>query len=206
MLAPITRRKSTDNERNTETGEHVDVDRSPIGFRAVPVWDVSQTEGEELPQATSRLLGNDPSNAYARLTEVAHAIGYTVEDADDLGGPNGDCSYQARRIRILTSNAPAQRAKTLAHEIAHSLLHDGFTDRVRAELEAESVAYVVCMELDLDSGTYSFGYVSAWAGGGDEAIAGIKASGARIQKAAHTILDLLAEPEADSTQADRAVA
>jgi hypothetical protein len=55
-------------------------------------------------------------------------------------------------------------------------------------MEAESVAYVVCQALGIDSGDYSFGYVASWAGDDEQAIAGIKASGERIQKTAATIL------------------
>ena len=83
-------------------------------------------------------------------------------------------------------------------EIAHALLHESGSDRSLAELEAESTAYVVCQCLGLDSGAYSFGYVAAWAGGGDEAIAGIRASCGRIQQAAARILQPLdGEPEAE---------
>lgn len=57
-----------------------------------------------------------------------------------------------------------------------------------AKLEVESTTYVICRALGIDSGDYSFGYVATWAGGGDEAIAGIKASGEHIQKTAATIL------------------
>jgi antirestriction protein ArdC len=78
--------------------------------------------------------------------------------------------------------------KTLAHELAHALLHEKFDNRPLAELEAESTAFVVCQALGIDSSDYSFGYVANWAGGGDEAIAGIKASCDRIQKTASTIL------------------
>lgn len=69
------------------------------------------------------------------------------------------------------------------------MLHPGFTDRALAELEAESVACVVCSSaLDLDSGDYSFGYLATWAGGGAEVSAGINASGSRVQRAADEIL------------------
>lgn len=61
--------------------------------------------------------------------------------------------------------SPAQRVKTLSHELAHAMLHEGAPDRQLAELEAESVAYVVCSALSVDSGAYSFGYVAGWAGG-----------------------------------------
>ena len=67
-------------------------------------------------------------------------------------------------------------------------MHEKFDSRAVAELEAESTAYVVCQSLGFDTSDYSFGYVATWAGGGDQAIAGIKASCERIQKAAATIL------------------
>jgi hypothetical protein len=70
---------------------------------------------------------------------------------------------------------------------AHALLHEKFDSRALAEL-AESTAYLVCQALGIDSSDYSFGYVATWAGGGDQAIAGIKASCERIQKTAATIL------------------
>ncbi len=78
--------------------------------------------------------------------------------------------------------------KTLAHELAHALLHAGFEDRSLAELEAESTAYVVCRQLGIDSGEYSFGYVATWAGGGEPAVVAVRASCGRIQKAAAAIL------------------
>ena len=82
-------------------------------------------------------------------------------------------------------------------EMAHALLHQHHADRRLAELEAESTAYVVCRHLGLDSGSYTFGYVATWAGGGDEAVAGIKASGSRIQLAASTIIDLVGTEQAE---------
>jgi len=119
---------------------------------------------------------------------MARSIGFNVEDYEFGATINGDCSHPERRIRIEARNDPVQRLKTLAHELAHALLHQCVTDRALAELEAESTAYVVCQSLGLDTGGYSFGYVATWAGGGEQAIAKIKASCARIQKAAGIIL------------------
>jgi hypothetical protein len=152
------------------------------------VFDVAQTDGEELPTVCSRLDGDDPIGAYDILFEVARSIGFTVVPHEFDGTTNGDCSHSECRIRIEIRNTPAQQVKTLAHEIAHALLHEKFESRALAELEAESVAYVVCQSIGIDSGDYSFGYVATWAGGGEQAIAGIKASGERIQKTAATIL------------------
>jgi len=119
---------------------------------------------------------------------VAQSIGFTVEDHEFDGTTTGDCTHSGQRIRVETRSTPAQRVKTLAHEIAHALLHEKFESRALAELEAESTAYVVCQALGINSGDYSFGYVASWAGGGAQAIAGIKASCERIQRSAATVL------------------
>ena len=161
------------------------------GFKYVPVFDISQTEGDPLPQPCRHLRGDEPGECYSRLAGVAHSLGYSVEDVELAGGSNGDCTFAMRRIRIEHRNAPVQRVKTLAHEIGHALLHEGVGDRRLAELEAESIAYVVCRFLGIDAGSYSFGYVATWAGGTDQAIAGIRASGAQIQWAAGMIIDCM---------------
>lgn len=170
---------------DAEDGED---DRVIRGFKFVPVFDVAQTDGEELATVCSRIDGDDPFGAYDVLFELARSIGFTVVPHEFDGSTNGDCSHSEHRIRIEIRNTPAQQVKTLAHEIAHALLHEKFDNRALAELEAESTAYVVCQALGFDSSDYSFGYVATWAGGGDEAIAGIKASCERIQKSAATIL------------------
>jgi hypothetical protein len=168
------------------------------GFKYVPVFDVSQTDGEELPETTHKLRGEDPAGCFARLLAVAHSIGFTVEDAELNGMCNGDCSHEHRRIRVEVTNSPAQRIKTLAHEIAHAILHEKHDDRALAELEAESTAYVVCQALGVDSSDYSFGYVAGWAGDGEKAIAAIRLVGERIQKTAEQILDALGAEQSEA--------
>jgi antirestriction protein ArdC len=174
--------------RRTWTAD--DEERRPIyGFRPVAVFDVAQTDGDDLPEVCSNLEGDDPTACFGLLEGRARALGYSVDLTDLPGGTNGDCNFTLRRIRVEERNHPAQRVKTLAHELAHALLHDGGVERSLAELEAESTAYVVCRSLGLDSGDYSFGYVACWSGGGAEAVARITASGAAIQRAAAVILD-----------------
>jgi hypothetical protein len=193
ILAPMTGRRT-----RTDDGE----ERRPIiGFRPVAVFDVAQTEGDALPEVCRTLRGDDPAAWFARLTACAGALGYSVEATELPGATNGDCAFARRRIRVECRNEPAQQVKTLAHELAHALLHEGTDDRPLAELEAESTAYVVCRTLGLDTGEYSFGYVACWAGGGPEAVARIKSSGTRIQRAASVILGSL---EDDATAGDGA--
>lgn len=166
--------------------------RTRTGFKAVPVFDVRQTEGEPLAEIVERLPGEAPG-VYGRLVEVARSIGYTVEGDQLPDGVNGDCSFGAKRIRVEVRNGEAQRVKTLVHEVAHAILHPDCADRALAELEAESVAFVVCAALGIDSAGYSFGYVAGWAGGGDGAVTMIRRSGTRIGQTADRILATTAD-------------
>ena len=117
-------------------------------------------------------------------------VGFTVEEDYLDGGVNGDCSHEKHRIRVEVRNEPKQQVKTLAHELAHAILHEAHDlPRERMELEAESVAFIVCADMHIDTAAYSVGYVATWAGGGDEARKALVESAQRIQKAAHLILD-----------------
>jgi hypothetical protein len=158
IIAPIAHKKEIENptEESTET-------RTVRGFRAVPVFDVSQTDGKPLPEVARRLTGGDPSFAFRRLQVVAGDLGYGILVEQFEGTANGDCNFEDHRIRVREGLEPAQQVKTLAHEIGHALLHNPERQAQRpigrqlAELEAESVAYVTCQELGIDSGEYSFG-------------------------------------------------
>ena len=188
ILAPITRRVAAD----ADADEPRQTTRAVAAFRPVPVFDVAQTEGDPLPEVCTRLAGDDPVGAYARLVGFAQSIGFQVQDHRFDGETNGDCSHRLRRIRVDVSLAPAHRVKSLAHELAHALLHaDAAEECALRELEAESVAFVVCDALGIPADDWTFGYVAGWAGGGEAAIATIKAAGARIQRTAERILSAL---------------
>ena len=187
ILAPMTYKRDDAPE-----GEKA---REIRGFKLVPVFDISQTEGPDLPDIVSKLEGLAPEGVFVKLTEFAQDIGFRVERPQSLdSGANGDTSHSEGRIRVVGSNSDAQQAKTLAHEIGHALLHDPGVETTKdlerglKELEAESTAYVICTALGMDTSDYSFGYVAGWAGGAPEAIQGIKASTGRIQKAATAVL------------------
>ena len=187
ILAPMTYKRDDGLE-----GEKTSEIR---GFKMVPVFDISQTEGPELPDVVSKLEGLAPEGVFEKLTVFAESIGFRVERPESLeSGANGDTTHSEGRIRVVASNSEAQQAKTLAHEIGHALLHDPESPATKdvarglKELEAESCAYVICTALDMDTSGYSFGYVAGWAGGGPEAMQGIKESAARIQKAATAVL------------------
>jgi hypothetical protein len=117
ILAPMTYKRDDAPE-----GEKA---REIRGFKLVPVFDISQTEGPDLPDIVSKLEGLAPEGVFAKLTEFAQGIGFRVERPQSLdSGANGDTSHSEGRIRVVSSNSEAQQAKTLAHEIGHALLHD----------------------------------------------------------------------------------
>ena len=153
ILAPVTRRvadEESDNPMRT-------VVAIPAG---ACICAEDQTEGDPLPAVCARLHGDDPQGAYAGLVEVAHSFGFTVEDHAFDGETNGDCSHALHRIRVEVTLEPTHRVKTLAHELAHALLHVDRSERALMELEAESVAFVVCDALGIDAGEWTFGYVA----------------------------------------------
>jgi antirestriction protein ArdC len=195
IIAPCAHkvRRTTVDDRQDETDIRV------TGFTCTQVFDIAQTDGDLLPEICTQLLGDDPAGAFHRLEVVARALDFTVDVAPLDGSLNGDCNHGNRRIRVNAEVSPMQRVKTLSHELAHAWLHG--PDRMPAdmtrglkELEAESVAYIVCQEVGIDSSQYTFGYVAGWAG--DGASNAISTSAQRIVQAARIILDLL-EPTAD---------
>jgi antirestriction protein ArdC len=191
ILAPIVPRLRV---VDGDSGDEQWVAGRPHAFRVTHVFDVSQTDGEDLAAPpVSRLEGSDPKDWYTQLRGVAHGLEFTVEEDYLPDGVNGDCNHALRRIRIEVRNGQSHQVKTLAHELGHAILHADRAGlcREQAELEAESVAYIVCAGLGIDTSEYSFGYLAVWAGGGEQARHGIAESAQRIQTAAHRVLDAL---------------
>src|SRR5579863_46954 len=139
ILAPLVRSRQSD----------IDEAERVFGFKWVPVFDVGQTDGAELPEACRPLAGEQGAGDYERLVEIAHLIGFSVEDHRFEGQTNGDCCHRQHRIRVNSSRSTRQRVKTLAHERGHAILHEHVADLRVAELEAESTAYVVCQHLGI---------------------------------------------------------
>jgi hypothetical protein len=143
-------------------------------FKLVPVFDYSQTDGESLPDVDDPkpLQGAGPAGAWDALDGLAVADGWTLKRATPALQPaaNGETDMRARTISVHPDLDDAQAVKTLAHEIAHTRMHGNRTrpkgmTRAHAEVEAESVAYVVMHALGLDSAEYTLPYVAGWARG-----------------------------------------
>ncbi len=167
-------------------------DGAVTGFRTACVFDISQTTGSPLPQPVALLAGDDPVGFCSALVACASKLNFVVEFGALPAGVNGVCSHAKTLIRIESRNSPLHQAKTLVHELAHACLHGESGIAVRtAEIEAESVAYVVCNHFGIDSASYSLGYISDWAGKGAGAAEAVLAVGERVQQAAAKIIAML---------------
>ncbi len=183
VLAPCTYKAKPDADDQREGDEGRRVLR---GFRVVHVFDVSQTDGEPLPVLAAPLLeGDAPAALWDALAAQIQAAGFSIERGD-CGGANGRTDFVGRIVRVRADVEAAQASKTLAHELAHVLLDHGTVScRGRAEVEAESVAFLVCAGAGMETNSYSFPYVTMWAGGDGEAV---RATAARVITTARAIL------------------
>jgi antirestriction protein ArdC len=160
ILAPLIKREIVDERADPEP--HV------VGFRAVSVFDVAQTDGDPL-RGMPELL---QTAEHGRLLEAIHqAIPFPVSLMQSLNGANGVFNTQARAIAVVESLAPDMRTKTLLHEWAHGL-RDPADQRSRNEEEviAEATAYVVASHYGLDTRRYSVGYVASWSEGDGKSV------------------------------------
>ena len=163
-------------------------------FRVVSVFDISQTEGKELPALTYELTGNveQYKDFFAALEKTSpFAMGFEALS----GGVKGRCNYEEKRIIINEGMDELQNIKTAIHEIAHATLHDTALamperpDRRTREVQAESVAYAVCQHYGLDTSDYSFGYIAGWSSGKE--LAELKGSLETIRSTAANLIDTI---------------
>jgi antirestriction protein ArdC len=160
ILAPVTYK--SENEDGEET-------KTLYGFRSTYLFDVAQTEGDELPDIPRpKLLELDNPTIQlliASTKQYAKETGITVT-FEDTGTALGKYRPKENRILLRPDLPPLQTLKTFLHELAHATLHQiSFvqTDRHIEELEAESTAYLTLYELGLDASEYSFPYLAHWA-------------------------------------------
>jgi hypothetical protein len=174
-----------------------------VGFKIGYVFDVSQTDGDQLPERPYRCLAGDDAGMFfllkAAIEELQHIpVKFSTLPPGTIGCCRYDPDQDYRPKAITISDDPslsgAQRLDTLAHEAGHAMLHTGLeyrqhTDRSILEVEAESVSFCVLAALGIDTSQMSFGYIATWAdSSGKDAVEEIERSGQRILEASRSIL------------------
>lgn len=168
-------------------------------FKVVSVFDISQTEGRELPTiGVDELTGNvEKYPQFFKAVEQASPVPVGFEKIE--GGAHGYYHLEDKRIAVNEGMSELQNLKTLIHEISHAKLHDvdlnapaeqqaDRVDRRTREVQAESIAYTVCQHYGLDTSDYSFAYVAGWSSGRE--LAELKAS---LETIRSTASELIAE-------------
>lgn len=191
-LARGEKRKSNEAERSRV-----------VGVKPAYVWDVSQTDGAPIPEAPAPTLleGEAPEGLWEGLAVQVGAAGFNllrVPDASAIHGANGLTDYAVKTVSVRSDMSDAAQVKTLAHELAHVLLHG--PDNVEArghrgvgEVEAESVALMVGAAHGMDTSIYTVSYVSGWASSVKDTspVEVVKATGERVRRTVSGILDRL---------------
>ena len=175
-------------------------------YKVVSVFDVSQTEGKELPDIAVDELTGDVERYKDFFAALEKTSPVPIGFEQIAGGSHGYYHLEDKRIAIDEGMSELQTLKTAIHEIAHAKLHDidlnapeneqqPRVDRRTREVEAESVAYTVCQHYELDTSDYSFGYVAGWSSGRE--LSELKSSLETIRSAAAEIINSIDETLAE---------
>ena len=199
ILAPAPYKKKREVDRiDPATGQTVrnpdgsvakDIQETTIpAFKVVNVFDVSQTEGRELPTIGVNELTGDVAQYETFLQALEHTCPVPITFEQITSGAKGYFHTAQQRIALQEGMSQVQTIKTLIHEMAHQKLHSGDDKLARnaKEVEAEAVAYTVSQHYGIDTSDYSFPYIAGWSKGKDTAE--LKASLDRIRNAADEMI------------------
>lgn len=183
-------------------------------FKVVSVFDVSQTEGRELPSISANELSGNVEQ-YGDFFAALEKTSPVPMGFEKIEGPaHGYYHLKEKRIAIDEGMSELQNLKTAIHEISHAKLHDidlnspqeeqgDRPDRRTREVQAESIAYTVCQHYGLDTSDYSFGYVAGWSSGRE--LAELKHSLETIRATAAEIINSIDGYFAELTKTRKAV-
>ncbi len=159
ILAPMIGKKRNEEEATADADSKSDGEARLYGFRAVYVFDITQTEGKDLPALTE--VNGDASGYRERLFKFVESQSVQLSFSERIAPAKG--LSHGGKITLLSGMQPAEEFSTLVHEIAHEMLHRGerrtLTTKQVRETEAEAVAFVVCQSVGLQNGTASQDYV-----------------------------------------------
>ena len=186
IIAPAPYKTVVEKQKVDKSGQFVfDSDGKPVmeqttveipTFKITSVFDLSQTDGEPLPDIATKLEGN--VELYEKFFKTLKEISpVPIEFEDIKSGANGYYHLEDKRIAIKDNLSEMHTIKTAIHEIAHAKLHalpepdvpeeeqKERPDNNTREVQAESVAYTVCQHFNIDTAEYSFGYIAGWSSG-----------------------------------------
>ena len=196
ILAPVIgvrRKKDEEAEKDIRTQNQAVL----VGFRAAYVFDVSQTEGTELPEFSERIAGN--AGEYRdRLVDFVIGQGIALEFKESIAPALG-LSYGGK-IALLPGQSSAEEFSTLVHELAHEMLHKAerrtATTKTVHETEAEAVAFVVGKTIGLETGRASADYIHLYHGNAALLTESLEV----IQKTSALILAAIENPAAETAE------
>lgn len=189
ILAPVPHKIK--KETVNANGEKEEQEIKWNTFRPVSVFDISQTDGDKIPEICNDLSGS--IEGYDDLIKRLVAVSPVKVDFEDIkSAAKGYFSEMENRIVVKAGMSEEQTVKTLVHEIAHSFLHgengeEKEADRRTQEVQAESVAYTVCRMLEMNTDEYSFGYIAGWSDGKE--LKELNKSMETIRKTANKIME-----------------
>jgi len=159
ILAPVVRRKNEIKEQ-----DDTDESSTAVGFRAAYVFDISQTDGQELPAIGS--VHGDPREYRERVVKFVRDLSITLEYSSEIAPARGTSA--GGKITLLPGLCPAEEFATLTHELAHELMHRSerrsSTSKRTRETEAEAVAYILCQAIGLETGSAAQDYIQLYDG------------------------------------------
>ena len=204
ILAPVTTKEDRLMNKHDENGNVIlDESGNPVQemrvvnlthFKTTTVFDISQTSGDPLPSLVHDLTGS--SNEVKAIIQTIQSVctipiefKTETEDLSFMTGAKGYYSPKKDKIVINKDLEDLQTAKTLIHEYAHSILHKQ-TDKTHSqrEIEAESLAFVICDHFGIDTSEYSFGYIASYA---NKDYSELKSILVNIQSKAHEMIELI---------------
>ena len=204
ILAPVTTKEDRLMNKHDENGNVIlDESGNPVQemrvvnlthFKTTTVFDISQTSGDPLPSLVHDLTGS--SNEVKAIIQTIQSVctipiefKTETEDLSFMTGAKGYYSPKKDKIVINKDLEDLQTAKTLIHEYAHSILHKE-TDKNQSqrEIEAESLAFVICDHFGIDTSEYSFGYIASYA---NKDYSELKSILVNIQSKTHEMIELI---------------
>ena len=201
IIAPAPYKRKVEETVKDNTGQPVlnsdgsvqkTVREVPVdGYKVTYCFDISQTSGEELPTYRVDELKGTVKD-FEHLDRAIRDISPVPIFTEDItSGAKGYFSDSEKKIVIKAGMDEAQTLKTEIHELAHSLLHSSEgtgkdSDRRTKEVQADSVAFVVCNHYGLDSSSYSFPYIAGWSS--DKTVPELKASLETIRKTSDDVI------------------